>query len=440
MSQADNVPRKSTIWNKSFILVLLVGVLTTTVLQILSVTLTPYANYMWNSKTIGGYLTSFFNAGSIIMSFFSGPLVDKKGRRWCLLAAVVVFIVPTLLGAFSDQPAVIMIMRVCQGMAKGLVGIASMSAISDVVPRERITEGMSLNGIGNTIAMAIGPTIGLSLTADNQYGRMFIVCCVLYFIAGLIALGLDYEKDPEYIKAHQAAPKKADQPADPQYKGIWVMLEKAAFVPAICHTIYFASYSCLLVYLSLYAQEVLGLNATQTGLFYTIAAVTMLIMRIFGGRISDKFGPMTIVVPCHILVIVLMLMMAYVVKGNYAAYLVSAGIYGIIFSTVSPALNAVAVVDSPKNRTGVANATFAFFIDFGIVFTSPIFGNIIDNAATPEAGYVQIFMVSIGICVFSLILALVLLNDKARARRRARYGVQDPPKKKSAAAPESTGD
>jgi predicted MFS family arabinose efflux permease len=251
---------------------------------------------------------------------------------------------------------------------------------------------------------------------------------------------MDYEKDPEYIRAHQSAPKKADQPADPEYKGIWVLLEKAALVPAICHTIYFASYSCLLVYLSIYAQEILGLDATQTGLFFTIAAITMLIVRIFGGRISDKFGPMTIVVPCHILVIAIMLLMAFVVKNSYAAYLVCACIYGIIFAAVTPALNAVAIIDSPKKRTGTANATFAFFMDFGILFTAPIFGNIIDSAATPAAGYTQMFMVSIGICVFSLVLALVLLNDKARARRRARYGVEDMPAAPPAPAADSAED
>jgi len=78
------------------------------------------------------------------------------------------------------------------------------------------------------------------------------------------------------------------------------------------------------------------------------------------------------------------------------------------------------VVDSPKHRNGAANASFGFMQDFGILIASAAFGPVIDRAITPAAGYRHVFWISIGVCVFSCLMAIVLFNEKSRARRRAK--------------------
>ena len=57
-------------------------------------------------------------------------------------------------------------------------------------------------------------------------------------------------------------------------------------------------------------------------------------------------------------------------------------------------------------------------MDFGILISSSCFGKLMDAASTIEAGYQQMFLISSGVLVFSLLLCLLTLNEKARERMR----------------------
>ncbi|MBQ1289389.1 MAG: hypothetical protein IIY23_04425, partial [Erysipelotrichaceae bacterium] len=73
---------------------------------------------------------------------------------------------------------------------------------------------------------------------------------------------------------------------------------------------------------------------------------------------------------------------------------------------------------TPAKRSATANATFYFMMDFGILFASAGFGALIDASATAEIGYRMTFLISIGVCLFSMLLAIYFFNNKAIAKRR----------------------
>ena len=136
---------KQSIWTKDFILICLVSLATNITMRMLDANLASYASVTWNSKTLGGQLTSFFNIGYIAMAFISGRLVDLKGRRNCLIVFCLVFAIPTLGMALIPVPGVALGVRLIQGIAKGVVSVAMASVVSDITPRERMNEGMGLS-------------------------------------------------------------------------------------------------------------------------------------------------------------------------------------------------------------------------------------------------------------------------------------------------------
>ena len=83
--------KKQTIWTKDFILVCLVALVTNICMRMLDSNLASFASEAWNSKALGGQLTSFFNVGSILMAFFAGKVVDMRGRRNSLVIFCLVF-------------------------------------------------------------------------------------------------------------------------------------------------------------------------------------------------------------------------------------------------------------------------------------------------------------------------------------------------------------
>ena len=407
--------KKQTIWTKDFILICLAALATNITMRMLDSNLASYASVTWDSRSLGGQLTSFFNVGSILMAFFAGRLVDLKGRRNMLMAFCIIFAIPTIAMALIPLPGVALGVRLIQGVAKGVVTVAMASVVSDITPRERMNEGMGIFNLGNTISFAFGPMLGLSLVDNGGYKLMFIVCAVCYALGGVIAYFINYEKDQKPVETV----KKEETPVPArEYHGVWKLIEKKALIPSLINTVFFGGYACILVFLTVYSQEILHLSSTQISFFYTVAAAAMLIVRLATAKVADKFGTLAVVVPGMLVEAGALLLLNGPAKNSYIAFLAAGACYGIGMAVVSPALNAAAVVDSPADRTATANASYYFMMDFGVLFASAGFGALIDASPTLEAGYSRTFLISVGIILLCIVLTLLTMNDKARAKRR----------------------
>ena len=101
-----------------------------------------------NSTRIGG-TTSF--AGALILDFsiaaavarlFAGRIVDRTGRKRIMVAGALLLIAGTVLAiplpGFYPQ----IVLRVLQGVGFAFVTTASATAAADVLPTERLGEGI----------------------------------------------------------------------------------------------------------------------------------------------------------------------------------------------------------------------------------------------------------------------------------------------------------
>lgn len=414
----DNSVRvESRLWGKYFILTCAGALFYSYSMQILNSNLSLFASETWGSNSLGGLLTTIFNAGSIAMAFFSGRLVDVRGRRNCLVAGSLLFGIPTFACALWPTPAILLAVRLIQGIAKGLITVASSSIVADVVSKSRLAEGIGFYGLASTLAMAFGPMLGLAVVDGGGYSSMFVVCAVLTILTGVAGIWVNYEKKDEYrklVEERRHLVKEEDKTS--AYTGIWKLIEKKALPASINYTVFFASNCCILVFITVYSREILGLEFSRISLFYTVASIFMFGARLFLGKVSDKYGALYTIVPGHIANAVALILLAFFAR-SYSLYLLAGGLYGMAQAAVMPSMNAVAVVDSPEGRSGAANATFYCLMDIGIMIGSAVFGMVIDSAAIPADGYRDVYLISLAICVLSLTMSILLFNKKARARR-----------------------
>lgn len=414
--------KKKSFLSTAFILASLIALCQNTSTNMLNTSLSPFANYMWGSKTLGGLLTSFFNVGSIAMAFISGIVIQKIGKRVSLVGSTALYGIATLFFVIFGTQTMSLAARVLQGVAKGVITVATASVVSDVVPKERMNEGMGFYGLGNTFAMAFGPMIALNLIgSDNNYPKMFIVCAAIIFAGCMMSFFLKYSpetKDNSNLTVENVSTTS-------EYHGIWKFIEKMAILPSFIYTTFFASFACVLVFITVYAQEIIGLTANQISMFYLVGAASMLIIRMFAGKVADKYGELSIVVPGCLSILAMLLILAFVCRSSdsYPYFLLCGCLYGVGNATVMPSLNAIAVVDSPKDRGSIANATFYFMMDFGILFSSSVFGQVIDKADTLLAGYTTTYLCSAGINILAMVMAILFLNRKARRIRREKNGI-----------------
>jgi len=412
---------KPTLWTKNFIFTCLGASLMQLALQMHNSTLSIFANDAWNSMTLGGYLTTTYNIGSIILAFFGGFLADRYGRKKCLTFAFFGYFVFTLTCALFPVPLVVLPSRIIQGMAKSVVFVAASSIVADVVEKERMGEGLGVYGLGSTLSIAFAPMLGLRIIADYGYIVMFTVSALILLIACLLSMFIDYEKLPAYSKSAEEKRVATYVKTDTGYRGIWKLLDKSAMPASIIYTVFFGSLSCILIFGTVYAKDILNLSSTQIGFFYIVSAAVMFLSRLIIGRVTDRHSALYGLIPGYIASICSIILLAFFASKSYFLFLLSGAFYGLTTSTIMPTTNSIVIVDALKSRAGAANATYFCLMDFGIMFASTISGSVIERAVSPEKGYRTVFTFSVIICFIALILTVIFLNDKAREKRKLKY-------------------
>lgn len=104
-------------------------------------------------------LTTYF-FGMALGQLAGGPVSDQRGRRWPLLAAVVVMLLASVVCALSPDIAVLMVARFVQGFSGGWAMVIGRSIVLDIASSTRRIQALNLiQGIAG-IAPVVGPLAG----------------------------------------------------------------------------------------------------------------------------------------------------------------------------------------------------------------------------------------------------------------------------------------
>ncbi|HLQ71487.1 MAG TPA: MFS transporter, partial [Bacillota bacterium] len=158
----------------------------------------------------------------------------------------------------------------------------------------------------------------------------------------------------------------------------------------------------------------LPLYAAQKGIpgiesYFLVYAIFLMVSRTFAGKIYDKKGHVYVFLPGTIMIFIAMILLSWL--PSTFGMLFAAGMYGLGFGSVQPALQAWAVDKAPDNRKGMANATFFSFFDMGVGIGAMGFG-----ALASAFGYHMIYLTAAGSVSLSILLYVFLLVRTARRR------------------------
>ena len=111
--------------------------------------------------------------------------VERFGMRTTFIAAVLVFVAASFLGGLARSEAMLIVARVFQGGAAGILQPLSMQVIFLVFPPERRGSAMGIYGIGVVLAPALGPTLG-GLVIDHFNWRYVFFMALPFCLLGLL--------------------------------------------------------------------------------------------------------------------------------------------------------------------------------------------------------------------------------------------------------------
>lgn len=389
--------RAERIWTFVFLDIIALSMIASIICHALYGALPLYVESLGGKAAFSGLLTAVFALAAGVGRILTGTLSARYGCRIVLIVGGIVMALANFAPLLLPGLGVLLAVRFFQGVGFSGISTASANASAEVLPRRRLGEGMGYYGLGHSFATVIGPSLGYALFHFGQnsaWGNDVLWYGVASLSLSLILLAwvcrytpnLEEESNEntpqtqEAHKTHDALQTQDAPPAqDPQpHLSIWSRITSSFFEPGalsmafVCGLFMF-SCSFYSSFLMLFAQRN---EIANPQLFFLGTAIAMFAVRLFAGKLGDRFPPIRVLVPTLGFG---MLSFFLTIPANSAAMLfVSGTLYGISVGLGFPLLNTMAYRLTAPSRWHASTATFFLGCDIGWASGSYAWGVVID--------------------------------------------------------------
>jgi len=305
-----------------------------------------------------GLTITIYVIGIVLFRPFSGLWVDRFGKKKMAIMGAVIFLLSSISYFGAQGIYLFLAVRFIHGMSYAIASTATSTVASTLIPNSRQGEGMGYFSMFMSIAMVIGPACGLYLWKDKNINLLLVTVSVLAALSLLFTMWIRVAqpKQSDTTMALNVEPVKGK-------KGLhWNdFIEPKALPISLVGFLLALSYSSLSGFMASYTTEI---DQSQVaGIFFVAFAIMIVLFRPLVGKIFDKYNEHYVYYPGIVLFTVSMFLLSQANSGStvlVAGFIMGAG-YGALFSC----FHALAIVLSPENRRGIANATFFLLFDFG---------------------------------------------------------------------------
>ena len=362
-----------------------------------------------------------------VFLLFGGKLADFFGRRRILLLGLLVFEVASLVCALAPDGAVLISFRAVQGIGAALMLPATLSIVSaNFRPAER---GMAFGiwaGV-SALALAIGPLVG-GVLVDGISWRWIFYINVPIGLVGFFTVwrivresrdespnqGLDI---PGLIVGALAVFALIFALTEANRYGwgsvtivallaasavgfvLFVVIEQRGRAPMLDLSVFrdatftganlvglmiMLSLFGTLIYISIYAQDVLFYSPLAAGAAFMPLTVLLMLTAPIGGKLSDEMGaggPMAI--GMALFGSALLLLSRLGPDWGFWDMLPGFALAGVGFGLTMPASTAAALARVPDDKTGVASGVLDSFRQLGGALGIAVTGAIVAHSVGP---------------------------------------------------------
>lgn len=388
------------LWTRDFILVTLVNFLLYVIFYQLMLWSTKYAIATWSASiSNAGLASGIFIIGALSARIITGHAIDIMGRKKLLLLGSIIYLGAIPLYFIAADMVSFFAVRCLHGAAYGISATAASTIVGAIVPAERRGEGIGFYALGNTLASALGPFLGIILCSGGNYALNLYVCIGLAIITFAMAILL---KSPEHPCTEEEK-KALKQIHFESFFAIRAL--PISLVSFFCGI----AYSTVLSFMGAYADS-LGL-ITGGSLFFFTYALTSLFSRPMTGRILDCLGGNIVMYPT--LIILALCMTTLGLASSNIFFGLGGILLGLSYSTVTSAGQALAIHGIPSSQIGLATSTFFVLVDMGVGIGPYMLG-----ALVPAYGFPSVYFSAGIISLLSIPLYYALISRRGMYSHR----------------------
>jgi MFS family permease len=310
-----------------------------------------------------GIMMAVFTIASILSRPWISEMIDRLGRKKCYtLACLILSFIPLVYlffeGNLSSFYIPLIFVRLIHGIGMALAFTAVMTYIADIVPKNRLNEGLGMFGVTALVALAAGPIIAELIIRQFGFAIFFIISSILSTIGLLLHLPLV----ESYVYDNPGRLSRSFFSILKNKRRIFIVLLAFSFGFGL---------SSVFGFLTPFAEEK---QLTFISLFFITYSAGAVSMRFFGGRLADKVGEGRIIP--HAFIITGFGIMMLIFLGGDLILILSGFICGSGHGLLYPCLNAIAVRNEPQDIRGKIMGIFTGGIDSGMFLGSISLGYI----------------------------------------------------------------
>lgn len=364
------------LWTRAFVLMSLGSLFLFTSFYLLLPTLPLFVKELGGHDTQVGLAVGIFTLVAVILRPIAGGLLDQYGRRPFLLIGLAFYGLSMYLYGMVQGVGTLLLVRLLHGASWAFVTTAAAAVIADIVPANRRGEGMGWYGLAMTVAMAAGPLLGTWTLDGYTFSGVFLLAVALS-VAALLAV---------------AGPRLPFQ--RPEVRRKIALYDPAALPVSLAVVFLTFAYGAVTTFVPLFAVTI----DVNPGLYFLVYALSLTLARPIAGKLSDRYGAASVIVPAALLSICALFVLSS--ATGLAGVVAAAVLYGLGFGSAQPALQAALLGMVPKERFGLANASFFTAFDLGIALGSTLLGWVADLVSYRALFALSTLAVALSLAVF----------------------------------------
>ncbi|MDQ0111076.1 MFS transporter [Paenibacillus harenae] len=394
------------LWTKDFVKVCLSSFFLFLSFYMIATALSGYVtDGLGRSESQAGLAMTVFIVAAVLLRPFTGQLMDRFSERKIVFGSLLLFFLFSVayLGVFGY--AMLLLVRFLHGGTFAIGTTSTNTTAIGIMPENRKGEGISYFSLFMSLAMVIGPFVGLTITKHGGYSTLFALCAVFSLIA--FVLGASAKSKPA-ARPQQASEEPVGAPlaqSQPKSKLQWSnLVERKVFPIAVSGFVVAFAYSGLVTFMSVFAAD--RAIDDYASYFFACFGIMIVLPRPIVGKLLDRVSEHYIVYPSIAVFAIGLFMLS--TAHSPLMLLGSGAVIGLGYGALLPCFQTIAVLAAPPHRRGLATATFFILFDLGYGIGSYCLGLI-----AAHSGYTIMYVIC-GVIVSLSSVVYFILHHKRR--------------------------
>ena len=451
---------KERLWTPVFVFILACSFCAFTGGQGVNTGTTVFLSLEGDSALRAGFLATVFSVTAGVARLACGPTIDRRGPSRVMIMGGIIYIIGMAGPLFSTGEPFFTLWRGLQGVGFSLSSTAAATAAAEVLPESRLGEGIGYFGLGQALAMAVGPGFALYLVYSDPHTNLFVGLTIFTIMVLVFALLCRYENKPGKLPATCAFRKRydearlkekkvaekgnltetlheveqlnrmsetlsletGDEQADEKealetmtlwqrFRNVFEWRALPGFIPMVlvCPAFGFGIF-----FMGLYGASI---GVDNPALFFVLSAITMVLVRLSSGAFMDRALPIaiyTVAILFGVVSFVLILLAGTVYLNTdftTPLFYIAGLVYGVSNGICLPINQTVAVKNTPPERWGAGNALLLLAPDVANAIAGVLWGLFNDSF-----GFAFTICCCIGCIIASYICAWIFYPSRDKRR------------------------